>query len=384
MSKICLITSSYPAAEGVGLGSVASFERDYALLLADKGFEVHVFCPSQQGKDFQDENVKIHRFKWYRYDEDLELASLKMSKIKDLLALISIIIRGTFSLLRLSKKEKFDFNFCFWAVPAGLWAYVVKFFKGTPYSIWTLGSDIWVYGRDSKTKWIIRKILKKTAFLYSDGYGLLTETEELANKKGEFMPSVRNLKIVKSKPFYEFNKGVINFLFVGRYHVNKGPDVLLKAIYKLDPNFTEKAAFHFFGGGDMLEEMKTYKHSNDLQNVYINGFVGEEEIKYLFENSNYLIIPSREDSIPVILSDAGQFALPIIATNVGDLGKMVDKFKIGKVVESENINELSKSIEKMIEETGTATYSFDDFDEVFNLEKAVSRFVKDYKKLNNE
>jgi glycosyltransferase involved in cell wall biosynthesis len=52
--------------------------------------------------------------------------------------------------------------------------------------------------------------------------------------------------------------------------------------------------------------------------------------------SDWLVIPSRIESIPLVFVDALQMRLPIISTAVGDLGSLVEKYGVGFAVEPEN------------------------------------------------
>ena len=49
----------------------------------------------------------------------------------------------------------------------------------------------------------------------------------------------------------------------------------------------------------------------------------------MLSNADYILIPSRIESIPVIFSDALQCGRPIITTPVGDLAGLVEKYHVG-------------------------------------------------------
>lgn len=173
-----------------------------------------------------------------------------------------------------------------------------------------------------------------------------------------------------------------NYLFVGRYHKNKGPDILIRSISKLSKEVKRKTNFYFFGGGDMELELRGLKRKLKLNNLFINGFVGPEEIVYLLDNADFLIIPSREDSIPVILSDATQFHLPIIATDVGDTGNLVREFNIGSVVESENTVQLASAIEKTIHKTKSDYASgLERINNKFRIDQVAKKLSEDFLQL---
>lgn len=381
--RICILTSSYPVAKDITIGGVASFERDIALELVENGNEIHIIAPAQPGEDFNDPTISIHRFSWLGCKQGRELSSLKLSKLIDLLAIISIIINGQFALINLHRKKKIDICYSMWAVPAGFWAMFFKSIKKVPYVVWTLGSDIWDYGRKKSTKWIIKRILKNADKLYSDGYSLARETSALGGQFCDFLPSTRDLKnISPNTNFFKYNKEKKNYLFVGRYHKNKGPDILIRSISKLSKEVKRKTNFYFFGGGDMEHDLRGLKRKLKLNNIFINGFVGPEEIVYLLDNADFLIIPSREDSIPVILSDATQFHLPIIATDVGDTGSLVREFNIGSVVESENADQLASAIEKTIDKTKSDYKSgLERINNKFRIEQVAKKMSEDFLQL---
>ena len=52
-----------------------------------------------------------------------------------------------------------------------------------------------------------------------------------------------------------------------------------------------------------------------------------------FNNVTVLILPSRIESIPVILSDALQLDCNLIVTDVGDMGPLVRSYRAGMVVD---------------------------------------------------
>lgn len=380
--KICILTSSYPVETELSIGGIASFERDIAIKLAQKGNDIHVITPRQPGKDFNDDDVFVHRFSWGNKNKGVELSSLKIFSIKGLISIISVMFNGQITLYKLHKKYKFDILFAMWAVPAGFWSYIHKKITKTPYITWTLGSDIWDYGRNTLTKPVIKAVLRNSDKIFSDGFMLGKETTELAGKECSFLASTRDLSEIKSHSDFPKEKNKKNFIFVGRYHKNKGPDILLDAIKGLPDRIIKESQFHFFGGGEMESKLKQNCQSYGLDNVFINDFVGPEEIVGLLSGADYLIIPSREDSIPVILSDALQFQLPVIASQVGDTGELVQKYRIGFVFENENIVQLTGAIvEAFSKPKIDFTANFCEILELFDFNEVIATLDKTFKLL---
>jgi glycosyltransferase involved in cell wall biosynthesis len=70
---------------------------------------------------------------------------------------------------------------------------------------------------------------------------------------------------------------------------------------------------------ECLESMIAKYRLNDC--FSLNGPINIYDLSKYLKAVDYIVIPSRIDSIPVILSDALQKKCPIIATKVGDMGR---------------------------------------------------------------
>jgi glycosyltransferase involved in cell wall biosynthesis len=66
----------------------------------------------------------------------------------------------------------------------------------------------------------------------------------------------------------------------------------------------------------------------------MEGFKNKEEAMELLRWADYVLIPSRRDSIPVIFSDAMQCRRPVVVNPVGDLPFVVGRFRAGLISES--------------------------------------------------
>ena len=119
---------------------------------------------------------------------------------------------------------------------------------GIPLAIWSLGSDIWIYGRLPIFKRWVRKILNQSTYCFADGFSLAEEVRALSGRSCSFLPTTRILP-KEGLPKLPFDPHKIHYLFIGRYHKNKGPDVLLEAIHLIDPEILSQVQFHFFGSG---------------------------------------------------------------------------------------------------------------------------------------
>ena len=93
----------------------------------------------------------------------------------------------------------------------------------------------------------------------------------------------------------------------------------------------KRAHLHMFGDGSLRVQLKNRIRGYE-NNIHLRGFADPNTVIAYMRKCDWLVIPSRIESIPLIFVDALQMRLPIIAADVGDLGTLVRRFGVGKVV----------------------------------------------------
>jgi len=328
--KICIITSSFPSQMDPSAGI---FVKDFALLLAEENCEVFVLAPqSNQLKD-NFSKIKLHYFPWI--GGDIGLSSYNVKNPVHFLKLSSAIVSGLFSTLNLVRKNKIDVCIAMWAVPSGFFALAAKILFQTPYFVWSLGSDIWTIQKYPFGKLILKKVLKNAKKLYADGFQLARDVEQISKRNCKFLAINRLFDMtLRDIKYAKFDHTKINFMYLGRYHKNKGIDLLIKAIALLSVKEKNKTLFHIFGGGPMESKIKTMVKELNLEyNTFINDYLDGSQVFSYMSKSDFIVIPSRIESIPVVLSDVMKSKKPVILTNVGDMGDLASQYRIGFLVE---------------------------------------------------
>jgi len=275
--KICIITSSFPSRKNEST-SAGVFVRDFALLLAEKNFDVHVLAPQTKTSRYDDDRIHVHFFPWI--GGEMGLSSYNPKNPSHFIKLISVVISGLRFSNKIVNENKIDHCLAMWAVPAGLFAYVAKFFRKTPYTVWTLGSDIWKIQDYPLGKLILNKVLKNASNLFADGLVLANDVKNISSRKCEFLASSRILsKDLKEPDYSKFDSSKTNFMYLGRYHENKGTDLLIKAISLLSKEEREKSLFHIFGGGPLESKIKKLVNENKLEsNVFVNSYLDGNKV----------------------------------------------------------------------------------------------------------
>jgi glycosyltransferase involved in cell wall biosynthesis len=367
--KICLITNRYPAHPD----DVASpFVRDFHLGLEKRGAEVFVFTPYYETERISpDENVI--RFNWAGGKK--VVGSLNLFNPKEVLQLFSFLKNGRRQLLDHLHKIRPDCSLAFWALPSGWFAYLTKKKLGIPYSVWCLGSDIYVWAKKPLLRGIIKKVLKHADFLFADGFDLKEKVEELSGKRCIFLPSMRRLP-QPSNQTVGLDKSKTNFLYLGRWEKKKGLDELIKAFSLVKRELTH-INLHIIGWGDYEKEMwKLIDQLKVGEDVKIVGKVSTNLVSGYLKESDCLVIPSRGDSIPLVFSEALQMGTPLIVTDIGDMGYLVKRFNLGKVVPCGDVQKLADAMKEFIKERKAYSKNIPEVLKILNLEKAVDDYLK--------
>lgn len=325
--RIQIITSSYPERPDDPSGAAGLFVRDFARQLVSDGHYVVVQPVARKDQYMADEGIIIEPIPWLGGDQ--ELASLSFFSIRNFWVILNFFWMGFPNVVDTAKKHKTERVLAMWVIPSGLFAYMIRRKLGIRYDVWALGSDIWrirkipVFG-----PWIISRVINNATRVMADGVQLCRDVENLTHRRCEFLASCRRMPI--SQNIHARIDTTTKLLFVGRYHKNKGPDILIKAIALLDSEIRKNIHLDIYGLGPMESQLRAEIELNGLGDIIsLNGPVSASDLADKFINTSFLLIPSRIESIPVIFSDAIQSGVPVITMPVGDLPELIERFKCG-------------------------------------------------------
>ncbi|MGD9707623.1 MAG: glycosyltransferase, partial [Candidatus Delongbacteria bacterium] len=121
----------------------------------------------------------------------------------------------------------------------------------------------------------------------------------------------------------------LKLAFVGRLEKIKGPDLLISAlILSKISDFELKVV----GDGSMRAELESTVESNGLSGkIRFLGMKNASEISDVLSGSDYLVISSRSESMPVVFWEAMQTLTPVISTDAGDIKHYCEQFNVGRV-----------------------------------------------------
>ena len=337
---LCIITSSYPGSSADSKNA-GVFVRDFAHGIAAEGIDVSILTPAPASTF--DGSVRVRRIPWL--GNESSLTHLNPRNPINLVRFASLLASGVRTALRWSNAEHVDHILAMWAVPSGIIASAVHARLGVPYSVWALGSDIWKIRDYPLGTPVLRRVLRGAERLYADGMVLAGDVEQIAGRDCSFLATSRILPPSTGPTVPTLPDGKTNYLCVARFHRNKGVDVLLNAIALIPEHERATMRFWIFGGGPEEAALRDLVRRLRLESqVLLAGYLSAAELASWLDAADCLIIPSRIESIPLILSDAAQSRCPVITTNVGDMGGLVESFHNGLSVPPEAPAELARAI----------------------------------------
>lgn len=129
---------------------------------------------------------------------------------------------------------------------------------------------------------------------------------------------------------------------IGRLTDQKNYIHLLKAWEKIFHQMPDWYLY-IYGDGEHEALLNKYIQSNLIKNVFLKG--ATSDIKNVYESSQFFVMSSKYEGLPMVLIEAQSFGLPIISYNCPyGPADIVKNHVNGFLVEDQNIQELSDAI----------------------------------------
>jgi glycosyltransferase involved in cell wall biosynthesis len=315
----------------------------FASALSERGCQVTVLTPDKAGPKEACENYQVRWFSWAGSSKPLVDFSLRSPN--DLRLIASLLRAGVHALRALIAEERIDAALALWALPAGYLAWRACPPR-IPYSVWALGSDIHTWAHRPVVGSLVRRVLRDAQHRFADGIELGKEVERISGRECGFMPTTRRLPEAAPLP-HPLNSGV-NFLFVGRLEAVKGADVIVDAMLRLLGSGTQASLF-MCGAGSMEAGLKGVVEAAGKGDriVFLSSQPGNVIAGYM-ARCDCLVVPSRNESIPIVFSEALQAGLPMLVTDVGDMGELARRHGLSAPIPPADSGALASAMERFI------------------------------------
>ncbi len=287
-----------------------------------------------------------------------------LRKYKDYSSVIELISFGVSALvyaLFFTLKNKVDFTFAFFAVPAGWVAWILYFIKGIPYGVYFGGSDIPNANPSRFTKIypfitpLLKAIWRKASFrsVCSDD---LQRLAMQADPHSEFYTIPNGVETDRFRPIDRPKNPKVKILFIGRLIPRKGFHRVVRAL----PLVREKVQVPFevevVGTGAHRAELDALAeelHVSDL--ISYVGMVPYDQLEKSYQYADIFVLTSLSEGMPSVILEAMGAGLPIIASNVGGNNEIVHEGENGYLILGDDVNILADRMVKLINDEALRT-----------------------------
>jgi len=139
-------------------------------------------------------------------------------------------------------------------------------------------------------------------------------------------------------------------LFVGNLLPIKGPDILLSAFASLQSGIRNpESEILFLGSGSMLPQLRRQAKRLGIDDrVTFLGSRPHGEIAHWMNVADCLCLPSRSEGMPNVVLEALSSGLPLVATDVGDCGRVLADESAACIVPTEDPAALVDGLRTML------------------------------------
>ncbi|MDE5848633.1 MAG: glycosyltransferase [Muribaculaceae bacterium] len=174
------------------------------------------------------------------------------------------------------------------------------------------------------------------------------------------------------------DKDKVNVLFFGNITREKGIDILLDAVN----NISDKDAARLnviVAGKDIDGVYRRVKLKSDRKVSFFTRHISDDELRFLYDNVDYLALPYRKTSQSGILEMAFYFKKPIIASDIPYFRKMLTLFPSFGYLDGNCSKDFSQALHEMIYRDPSDFFNDDEYARYENR-KEVEDFKAQFRK----
>lgn len=214
----------------------------------------------------------------------------------------------------------------------------------------------------------------------------LTQSEELRMEIAQEISPPLRVEDIKLASHIGSEQLVI--VQVARLEKVKGHEWMFKALHSLRKQWDMNVQLVLVGGGTQKQRLQELAGELGLADcVY---FAGErEDVVSFYEIANLVALSSLSEGFPYVLLEAARFAKPVVATDVGDVGMLMNDAEFGWLVPPADNRALAQALAEAYQqhqtgslaEKGVALQGY--AKNHFSLDKCVEEVYNVYKRLTS-
>jgi GT2 family glycosyltransferase len=146
---------------------------------------------------------------------------------------------------------------------------------------------------------------------------------------------------------------VVRIGVFGSFEPRKGQDIAAQAFAMLDPRTRKKAELNFFGRDhDPDFQDKVRRTWKDQPGLHFRGEKGHPDYWYCLADMDIVLVPSRDDPLPLVASDALALGKTIVCSDSTGTSDYIEHEVSGFVFPTERAADLAVLLAELIEDRG--------------------------------
>lgn len=264
-------------------------------------------------------------------------------------------ITGAVYCMYLCLKREYDLINTHFAIPTGPVGFLISSLFDIPNILSLHGADIHDPTRTSPhEKWYFKKTVE---LVINNADYVVAQSSDTKENTNNFYSISKDISIIQlpyeqhefesvSREYLGLNPKKLYLVSIGRLVKKKGFDILIEAFGTLNNNNVELL---IIGDGPKKEELRQLSIKLDVSDrVHFLGYVPEDEKFQYLSNSDIYVLPSRHEPFGIVLQEAMQVGLPIVATDNGGHTDFIRHNENGFLFSSNDSDSLKNSIKRMI------------------------------------
>lgn len=181
------------------------------------------------------------------------------------------------------------------------------------------------------------------------------------------------------------NNRIITFAIIGSIIERKAQDIFISAINQLSKEEIDKSRFYIIGSYDSGEyASRIIEESKKLKNIIVTGNLTREEMNNIYSKIDIVVCPSREDPLPIVMTEAMMYRKPCIASDSTGTADYIKDGINGFVCKTEDSEDLCEKMryfihhQEKIEIMGKEARKV--YEEYFTMDKFADRLCNQMQK----
>lgn len=167
-------------------------------------------------------------------------------------------------------------------------------------------------------------------------------------KVNNLMYFLPNSNVDSNNLTFDFKRNKLyTFAVVGTLEPRKGYDILLKSLENIDEKFRNKIQIVIVGK-KYTEDIYNNIISNKVLKIYYIESIDKDKMINFYQNIDCLICPSVDDPMPIVITEAWKYKIPVIMSENTGSARLVKKYGGGLVYESNDPKKLAIEINKIL------------------------------------